>query len=194
MPRGSVRADAGDTDRDAGVPVDKRRADRQPVAFEPGERERADYAGAVYGSLLAASVVVGASPRSEPAPALELIVLLLATGVVFWLAHVYASLAGDRQHGLQMNWPEFRSVGRREWPLAQAAIPPAAAAAICWMVDSSDSVASWAALLVALGGQVGWTVAAGRRANATVYLIVVSGAVNLLLGVLIVVLKVMLTH
>ncbi|MEV4000654.1 hypothetical protein [Actinomadura sp. NPDC049753] len=174
--------------------MDERRVDGQRVAFELGGRERADYAGAVYGSLLAASVIVGASPRREPAPALELVVLLLATGLVFWLAHVYAGLAGDRQHGLRMNWPELSSVGRREWPLAQAAIPPAVAAALCWVADLSDSVASWTALLVALGGQVGWTVAAGRRANATIYLIVVSGAVNLLLGVLIVVLKVTLAH
>lgn len=174
--------------------MDGRREGERRKTFEPDDRERADYAGAVYGSLLAASVVLGASPRSEPAPAPALIVLLLATGLVFWLAHVYASLAGDRQYGLRMKLPEIRSAGRREWPLAQAAIPPAAAAALCWMIDLSDAAASWTALIVALAGQVGWTVAAGRRADSTVYLIFVSGAINLLLGMLIVLLKVTLTH
>ncbi|NKZ04261.1 hypothetical protein [Actinomadura latina] len=174
--------------------MDGRRVDERRRTAELDDRERADYAGAVYGSLLAASVVVGASPRDEPAPAPTLVALLLATGLVFWLAHVYASLAGDRQHGLRMNGAEIRSAGRREWPLAQAAIPPAAAAAACRLADLSDAAASWTALFVALGGQVGWTLAAGRRAKAGVSLIVVSAVVNLLLGLLIVALKVMLTH
>lgn len=175
-------------------PVDGRRVDERRRTAGLDERERADYAGAVYGSLLAASVVVGASPRQEPASAPTLIALLLATGLVFWLAHVYASLAGDRQHGLRVNWPEIRSVGRREWPLAQAAVPPAAAAFACWAAGLSDGAAAWTALFTALGGQVGWTVAAWRRADAGVRLIVVSGMVNLALGLLIVALKVVLTH
>lgn len=177
-----------------GCPVDGRRVDERRGTAGPDDRERADYAGAVYGSLLAASVVVGASPRQEPVPAPTLVALLLATGLVFWLAHVYARLAGDRQYGLRTNWPEIRSVGRREWPLAQAAVPPAAAAFACWAAGLSDGAASWTALLVALGGQVGWTVAAGRRVDAGVRLIVVSGAVNLVLGLLIVALKVALAH
>ena len=165
-----------------------------PRTVRTGDGAGADYAGAVYGSLLAASVVVGTSPRDEPAPATALIVLLLATGLVFWLAHVYASLAGDRRHGLWTDWTEIRSAGRREWPLAQAAVPPALAAGACWLVGLSDAAAAWTALCTALGGQVGWTVAAGRRAGDGTGPIVVSGAVNLLLGLLIVALKVVLTH
>ncbi|TMQ89858.1 hypothetical protein ETD83_38025 [Actinomadura soli] len=169
-------------------------AGRRRAAAGPDDRERADYSGAVYGSLLAASVIVGASPRHDPAPAATVVALLFATGLVFWLAHVYASLVGDRQHGRRLDWPEIRSVGRREWPLAQAAVPPAAAAACCGLIGLSDATASWAALFVALGGQVGWTVAAGARAHAGGRLIVMSAVVSLLLGMIIVALKVILTH
>ncbi|MBO2447434.1 hypothetical protein J4573_10080 [Actinomadura barringtoniae] len=164
------------------------------VAVQSERVERVDYAGAVYGSLLAASVVVGSAPRHTPTPALSLVVLLLATGVVFWLAHVYASLAGDREKGAPLTKQEVRQVGSREWPLAQAAVPPAAAAALCWLLGLSNATAAWCALFVALASQVGWTVVAGTRSNAKPLLIVVSAVVNLLLGLVIVMLKVVLTH
>jgi len=158
------------------------------------QRDRADYAGAVYGSLLAASVVVGSAPRRTPTPALSLVILLVATGVVFWLAHVYASLAGDRERGVALTRQEMHRVGTREWPLAQAALPPAAAAGLCWLLGFSDATAAWCALFVALASQVGWTVVAGTRSDANPLLIIVSAAVNLLLGLVIVLLKVVLTH
>lgn len=56
---------------------------------------RTDYVGAVYGSILAASVVATAGTLG-PFPRIKLMLLLLITGVVFWAAHVYARLAGER--------------------------------------------------------------------------------------------------
>jgi hypothetical protein len=164
------------------------------IAAGREKADRADYAGAVYGSLLAASVVAGATPRRDPPAASTLIALLLATGVVFWLAHVYARLAGDRQRGTRMSWAEVRSVGRRELPLAEAAFPPAIVAAICWTVGLPDSAVAWATLCAALCGQVTWAVVASARAGAATFLVVGSAVVNLLLGLIIVVLKVLLTH
>jgi hypothetical protein len=171
--------------------VNERRTAAEP---EPGPEERADYAGAVYGSLLAASVVVGASPREEPASPATLIALLLATGFVFWLAHVYARLVGDRRHAVRLSRAEIRSVGRREWPLVQAMFPPAVAAGLCRLLDLSDSAASWTALVVAMCGQVGWSAVAGARSNAPVSLTVLTAVVNLFLGLIIVALKVLLSH
>ena len=75
----------------------------------PQAPDRPNYAGAIYGSLLAASVVVGAGVGAEgnyhlwP---LRLAALLVATGLVFCLAHAYAELVGDRIH-------HARSAGRR---------------------------------------------------------------------------------
>ena len=103
------------------------------------DQEQRDYAGAIYGSLLAASVVAGTSPGREPPHPGELIVLLLATGVVFWLAHVYAGVVGERSQGTYMSRAEFRAVAGREWPLVQATVPPAAAAGIGALIGLSDS-------------------------------------------------------
>ncbi|MFG2006272.1 hypothetical protein ACGFNU_44705 [Spirillospora sp. NPDC048911] len=164
------------------------------VVADPDTTKRVDYAGAVYGSLLAASVVVGSAPRKHPTPAGVLALLLLATGLVFWLAHVYASLAGDRERGVPLSRAEVRAIGRKEWPLAQAAFPPALAALSCALLGLPDAAAAWTALAVALVSQVGWTVIAGTKADAGLLLIVVSAAVNLVLGLVVVALKVLLAH
>lgn len=158
------------------------------------QRRPSDYTGAIYGSLLAASVVVGSSPGRAPPQPVELIVLLLATGIVFWLAHVYAQLVGDRLAGPSMSWNEVRIAAAREWPIVQAAVPPAVAAGVGGLLGLSDSGAAWLALMVAVAGQVGWALYVAAKAGATRRLMIASGAVNLVLGLLIVLLKATLSH
>jgi hypothetical protein len=152
-----------------------------------------DYTGAIYGSLLAGSVVAGTSPGQTPPRPLELIVVLLATGIVFWLAHVYAQLGGDRT-GPVRSLNEVRVAAAREWPIVQAAVPPALAAGIGALLGLSNSGAAWLALLVAVAGQLGWALYAAARAGATRRVMIASGAVNLFLGLLIVLLKAALSH
>lgn len=159
-------------------------ADRDAVAQSPRRR---DYTGAIYGSLLSASVVVSASAGHEPQP-VRLSVLLIVTGLVFWIAHAYARLVGDRIRHVEVTWQEVRHVCTHEWPLVEAAFPPAAAAFICFVLGL-DEAAAWAALVVAITGQVGWAVYAAYRAGASRPLILASLGLNLLLGLVIVVLK-----
>jgi hypothetical protein len=167
------------------------------AAARPSERARGrtDYAGAVYGSMLAASVIAGTGPRQHPLPALGLMLLLVTTGLVFWLAHVYARLAGDRERGVALTRAEVRSVGAAEWPLVEAAFPPAAVAGLGWLLGLDNSVTAWAALAVAVAGQVGWAmVAAARASGRRPAAVVTAGLVNLGLGLTIVALKALLTH
>ncbi|TCO20425.1 hypothetical protein EV652_112171 [Kribbella steppae] len=158
------------------------------------ERQPSDYAGAIYGSLLAASVVAGTGPGKEPPDPRELIVLLLATGVVFWLSHVYAHLVGERSTDALMSLTEFRVAARRDWPIVQAAVPPAAAVGIGVLLGLSDAGAAWLALAVAVGSQMGWALYVAARAGATRGRMVATGFINLVLGLMIVALKAALTH
>jgi hypothetical protein len=162
----------------------KRRAER---------RARADYTGGVYGSMLAASVVIGAGSLGS-FPRAELVLLLLLTGVVFWLAHVHAQLFGAR---LAQQAPDRRlvmHVCRDEWPIVKAAVPPAAAVAVSPLLGLDVRGALWLALCVAVVGQVGWSVAAARHAGASPRLMAVTASVNLLLGLLIIAVKIVLKH
>jgi hypothetical protein len=143
--------------------------------------------------MLAASVVIGAGSLGS-FPRIELVLLLLLTGVAFWIAHVHAQLFGAR---LARQAPDRRvvlKVCREEWPIVKAALPPAAAVAVSPLLGLDVPGALWLALSVAVAGQVGWSVAAARRAGASRRLMVVTASVNLLLGLLIISFKLVLTH
>ncbi|MFJ7776243.1 hypothetical protein [Streptomyces yangpuensis] len=159
---------------------------------ETSEEVRGDYAGAVYGSLLAASVIVGAGSLGS-FPRLHLIVLLLGTAVVFWAAHVFASHFGARLAG-RLSWRVIRRTAREERPIIEAAVPPALAVAVSPLFDLGPQGIIWLALLTALAGQVGWATVAAYRAGASRRMMAVAGVVNLFLGLLIVLLKAGLQH
>ncbi|MFJ9849408.1 hypothetical protein [Streptomyces sp. NPDC101150] len=155
---------------------------------EPIAARRTDYAGAVYGSLLAASVVAGAGTLGS-FPRFKLVLLLIGTGVVFWAAHVYARLVGDRLVHQSLSRRGIRRVCADEWPIVQAAVPPAVAVAVSPLLGIGPDGAAWLGLSVAAAEQVGWASVAVVRAGAPRHLVLVAGAVNLLLGLIIVALK-----
>ncbi|MCX5195752.1 hypothetical protein OOK31_17915 [Streptomyces sp. NBC_00249] len=165
---------------------------RSPGQDPAASAVRADYTGAIYGSLLAASVVVGAGTPGT-FPRLQLVLLLLCTGVVFWAAHVFSRLFGVRMvHHL--SWGVVRRTCREERPIIEAAVPPAVAAAISPLFGLGPQGMAWLALGVALAGQVGWAALAASRVGAPRGLMVIAGAINLFLGLIIVLLKVALQH
>ena len=156
-------------------------------------RAHADYTGGVFGSMLAASGVIGAGSLGS-FPRAELVLLLLLTGVVFWVAHVHSQLFGAR---LAREAPDRRvvlRVCRDEWPIVKAAVPPAAAVAVSPLLGLDVRGALWLALCVAVAGQVGWSVAAARRAGASPRLMAATASVNLVLGLLIISFKIVLKH
>ena len=89
---------------------------------------------------------------------------------------------------------EFRVAARREWPIVQAAVPPAAAVGIGVLLGLSDAGAAWLALAVAVGSQLGWALYVAAKAGATRGRMVAAGVINLFLGLVIVLLKAALTH
>lgn len=156
-------------------------------------RAHADYTGGVYGSMLAASVVIGAGTLGS-FPRLELVLLLLLTGLVFWIAHVHAQLFGARLAQQPLDRRVVLHVCRDEWPIVKAAVPPAAAVAVSPLLGLDMPGTLWLALAVAVAGQVGWSMAAARRAGAAWRQVAGTAAVNLALGLLIVAFKLILTH
>jgi hypothetical protein len=157
-------------------------------------RAHADYTGGVYGSMLAASVVIGAG-SVESFTRLELVLLLLLTGGAFWLAHVHAQLFGARlAQDASLDRRTVLRVCRDEWPIVKAAVPPTVAVAVSPLLGLDVPGALWLALAVAVAGQVGWSVAAARRAGASAGLVALTASVNLFLGLLITLFKFIVTH
>ncbi|MGW5639119.1 hypothetical protein [Streptomyces sp. NPDC003832] len=156
-------------------------------------RAHEDFTGGVYGSLLAASVVLGAGSLGN-FPRVELVVLLLLTGLVFWLAHVHAKVFGERLARQALDRRAVLSVCREEWPILRACLPPALAVLVSPLLGLDVQGAVWLALGVAVAGQVGWSVRAAVRAGATRRLVAVTAVVNLLLGLVVVAVKLFVKH
>ena len=149
-----------------------------------------DYTSAVYGSVLAATVVVSAGDLRDPA---ALATLLLVSGVVFWIAHVYAATVAGRHGGWSTG--SIRVGMRHEWPVAFAAVPPAVAAGVCGLIPNisvTDGV--WVALAVAIGEQQIWGYAAVRTAGLSGRLLARTLALNVLMGLVIVAMKFAVGH
>ncbi|MFE1291049.1 hypothetical protein [Streptomyces sp. NPDC058751] len=154
---------------------------------------RTDYAGAIYGSILAASVVATAGTAGEY-PRVQAVALLMITGLVFWATHVYAQLAGRRIFGRRRTLREIRRIGAHEWSIVEAATLPAAALALSAAFGTTVNTGLWIALGIAVAQQVMWACLGAARAGASRGLVVVEGFVNLALGLTIVATKVVLKH
>ncbi|NRQ32388.1 hypothetical protein HII36_11130 [Nonomuraea sp. NN258] len=159
----------------------------------PAHGAARDYTGAVYGSLLAASVVAGAGTLGR-FPRLEMIVLLLGTSVVFWAAHVHARLFGARAVFRTISLAEVRRACAEEWPIVTAAVPPAAVVALGPLLGLEAQGTMWLAIGVAVAGQVGWAAAAAAGIGAPPRAVLLTSVVNLLLGLVIVALKAAFHH
>jgi archaellum biogenesis protein FlaJ (TadC family) len=157
---------------------------------ELGER----LAGFVYGTIVVLSVIVAGARDygHEPGHIASLVAL---TCVVFWLAHVYAHALGDTlAHGERIDGKELRKIARREASIIEAAVPPVIALLLGTTGLLREQTALWLAFvlaLVVLGAQ-GVVYA---RVERLAWLGTVSVvAANVALGLVLVALKLLLTH
>ena len=165
-----------------------------PPDHRPSQAQRTDFAGAIYGSLLAASVAATAGSLGADYARFKLTLLLIITGVVFWVAHAYARVAGERVVGKRWTRGEIRRAAGREWPIVEAALLPAAAVAISPVLGLDLAGTAWLALGTAVAQQIAWACLGARRAGASIGQTMVEGVVNLILGLAIVGAKAALGH
>ena len=171
----------GDSSLEAS-PLDDSSLDDGPEGGAADEPRGRDYTSAVYGSVLAATVVVSAGDLRSPA---ALSTLLIVSGIVFWIAHVYAATVSGRHGGWHLG--SIRTGMKHEWPVAFAAVPPAIAAAVSGLlphVSVTDGV--WAALVVAIGEQQLWGYAAVRQREAERAALTGTMLLNVFMGFIIV--------
>ena len=144
---------------------------------------------AIYGLVLATSVIA-VSREYDSSNAGRIGVTVLVTGVVFWLAHVYARvLARSISHHLMLNRSEVREAFRHDWPLVEITVPLVLILALGVLDIVPDKAAIIAATLAALvelaaaGGYAARTSGAGLRGT------VVSAVIAVTLGSAVVLLK-----
>jgi hypothetical protein len=149
------------------------------------------YGAAVYGSVLA-TALLGAM-REEHADARKLTLSLVGSMLVFWLAHAWSEIVGERVAAGRLFDPaRIRQVARAEWPLVEAGAVPAAALALAWAGLWSRDLGVDLALAAAILQLVGWGAVAAHRTESRWPAAVLMGAVEGALGLAIVGLELLL--
>jgi hypothetical protein len=150
--------------------------------------------GFIYGTIIALSVIV-AGARAYPHECGHITVLVAVTSFTFWLAHVYAhgmghSLSKDEHLTLH----ELGHIARREGAIIEAAVPPLVVLLLGTLGVFSTKVAVWLAFGLGLGvlALQGVVFARVERLGWLGTFAVV--AANLSLGVVLVALKLFVTH
>lgn len=157
-------------------------------------RERAeraidrDFTAAIYGTIVVAGVVGSLGHADVETGAV--ILSVLATSGVFWLAHVWAQAMSDRlrdPHGF--SWGDLVTIARHEWSMVESATLPTLALLLAVLGVYSDDTAIDVALGVTVVQLFSWGLLVGRRTFERWPQALVSGLVNGAFGVAIVVLK-----
>jgi hypothetical protein len=148
-----------------------------------------DVAGAIYGLILATSVIAVSRQYTQNAGVTA--VTVLVTAAVFWLAHVYAGgLAIGLEARRRPTWAEVRQVVDEEWPLVQAGVLPTVILLLGPLGVLADGRAQDAALVACLAELAATGLMAARATGASGVVAAVSGLVALSFGVVLVLLKV----
>lgn len=148
------------------------------------------YAAGVYGTIIVTSLV--AARRHDEAG--DLVLVVLGTTLVLWLAHMWTGLVADRiTHGAQFGMPHVRHLLREEAPLITSGLIPAAVVSLAWVDVLGHDAAVNAAIIIGLLELVAWGFLAARRIGSGLAR-VLAGLVFGLLGVGIVGLEVLITH
>jgi hypothetical protein len=180
--------------------MDRRSVEAPPVEARTGRRGSGRLlsgdrlGGFIYGTIVALSVVVATSRAYAHDPG-HSAAIVAVTSCVFWLAHVYAhglgeSVAGERRLRLD----EWLLVGRREFALVEAAVPPVVALLLGALGLISARGAYWLALAVGLAVLVMEGIRFARIERLGLLATVAVVAANLSLGLVLVGLKLAVTH
>jgi hypothetical protein len=144
---------------------------------------------AIYGLILATSVIA-VSREYDSSNAGLIGVTVLVTGVVFWLAHVYARvLAGSIAHRRMLNRSEVREVLRHDWPLVEVTVPLVLILAFGVLDVVPDKTAILTAMLAALVELAAAGAYAARTSGAGLRGTIVSAVIAVALGSAVILLK-----
>jgi hypothetical protein len=151
-------------------------------------------AGFVYGTVVVLAIIA-AGGRAYPDEPGYIAALVIVTTGVLWLAHVYShGLGHSVGRGEHLSGAELRHIARRELSIVEAGVPSVVALLLgaVGVLDSDTAVWIAMALGLAVLAAQGVIFARVERLGPLGTLGVV--AANLALGLLIVVLKVFVSH
>ena len=147
----------------------------------------------VYGGLITLSVVASTSLERDPA-AWVIAVTVALTNVVFWAAHVHASLIAEWTHDGRPGWREARRRFGTELPLLAACVPTVVVLLLACVGLYGVGTAVVISLFIGIGLLGAWGLTIARSAKLGPLSAAFVAGINITLGLAIVLLKVIVSH
>jgi hypothetical protein len=171
---------------------------RRPHLFNPDRLARGAMgqrvSGYIYGTIVALSVIVGGA-RAYPHEPGHIAVLVAVTCVVFWLAHVYAHGIGHAVHRNEhLSFDELLKIAHQESSVIEAAVPPIAALLLGAIGVFGGRTAIWIAFALGLGVLAAQGIVFARIERLGRLATIAVVAANLGLGLVLVLLKLFVSH
>ena len=149
-------------------------------------------AGGIYGTILVISLVAAVDAKRRIWQSIALIEL---TTLVFWLAHVYAfALATSLERRTRVSLREVRSLAVHEWPLLQASILPLLALIAGGIGLFAVHTAFAVAIAIGVVTLASWGFVFARKERLGPLATTVVVATNTAFGLVVVALKVFVSH
>lgn len=134
------------------------------------------------------------SLEEDPGPWLIAITVAL-TNIVFWVAHVHATLISDWTHeGGRPGWTQARQRMGHEFPLFMACLPTLVVLVLSGLGFYGVALAVWLSLIIGIVLLAGWGIAIARIARLGLFGALFVAGINVCLGLAIVLLKVIVSH
>jgi hypothetical protein len=164
---------------------------RDPAGKAPGVPDGADAgrrrAAGIYGAIITASIMAAAGGSL---PTLALVLSVLVTLVVYWLAEEYAEVLGRQATGGHVpTRAHIRAGLASRWPIVSASFAPLVVLVVARLAGASAFAAANAGIgaAVVLLTAHGWT--AGRAAQLRGWRLTASTSIAAVLGLVMVALK-----
>lgn len=162
----------------------------QPIWFSPvGRDSKANYAGAIYGTIVSMTVVATASKDESLGP-VAIAVWAAVTGLVFWIVHVYADIVAAGYATPREALHHARHALKVEWPIVQGAMIPALAMLVAPIGLANDENASYIAVAAGILMLFATGLFIGTRDRRSWGRRIMIGVVNALFGFMILALKI----
>ena len=151
-------------------------------------------AGFTYGTLVALSMVIAGAKLYPDGPAQSAAVVVLTT-MALWLAHVYSHTIGQSvSHERRVRLDELRHIARREGAIVEAALPPVVPLLLAAVGVLSTQLATWTAFGLGLVVLAVQGVQFARIERFGLLRTVAAVAVNVGVGLILVAVKLVVTH
>lgn len=147
---------------------------------------------AVHGTVLAGALIAVQGAHGD-VDISRLVLLVLLTQFIYWLAHVYAEVVGARiTTGARTTWAQIAALMRREWSLVAVSYGPLAAVLLSSTLGAEANTAVLAGLWATMALLAGWSLLAGYRCGLKRLEMVIYVAASLALGGLLILVKTLL--